>query len=104
LCGSVLGAAAARIYLHSRMPAQVHAVPAIEQARHVGLANLKKKLNLTPAQEQVVTKILDDYGKFYQNIEDEREDVAEYGRKRLLETLTPEQQERFNQMIGQKRR
>lgn len=49
-------------------------------------------------------KILDDYGKFYQNIEDEREDVAEYGRKRLLETLTPEQRTRFNQMISQKRR
>lgn len=44
-------------------------------------------------------KILDDYGKFYQNIEDEREDVAEYGRRRILNALTPEQQIRFNEMI-----
>jgi len=76
------------------------AAPAIEKARHVGLAALKTKLNLTPAQERVVTKVLDDYGKFYQNIEDERQDVAEYGRRQILEVLTPEQRARFNEMTN----
>ena len=65
----------------------------------MGLGSLKAKLNLTPAQEQIITKILDDYGKFYQNIEDEREDVAEDGRRRILEALTPDQRTRFNEMI-----
>lgn len=45
-------------------------------------------------------KILDDYAKFYQNIEDEREDVAEYGSRRILSALTPEQRVQFNEMIA----
>ncbi len=100
LCGSVLGAAAARTYIHSRWASQTQGTPAIEKARHVGLGALKTKLNLTPVQERVVTKVLDDYGKFYQNIEDEREDVAEYGRRQILEVLTPEQRTRFNEMTS----
>lgn len=99
LCGAAFGAAITRGYIHSRWIAQTAPPPAIERARHVGLGNLKAKLNLTPAQEQEIMKILDDYGKFYQNIEDEREDVAEYGRRRILNALTPEQQARFNDMI-----
>ena len=88
-----------RGYIHSRWMAQAASSPAIERARNVGLGNLRAKLNLTPAQEQEIMKILDDYGKFYQNIEDEREDVAEYGRRRILNALTPEQRARFNDMI-----
>ncbi|HEX4169398.1 MAG TPA: hypothetical protein VHZ55_28385 [Bryobacteraceae bacterium] len=49
-------------------------------------------------------KVLDDYGKFYQNIEDEREDVAREGRRQILEALTPEQQKRFNEIIGPTKR
>jgi hypothetical protein len=44
-------------------------------------------------------QVLDDYGKYYQNIEDEREDVAEHGRRRILDTLTPDQQTRFNRIF-----
>jgi Spy/CpxP family protein refolding chaperone len=83
----------------SRAPAPL----AIERARHVGLGSLQATLNLTPNQEQVITKILDDYGKYYQNIEDEREDVAEDGKRKILEVLTPKQRERFNQMIQKAR-
>ena len=100
LCGTAFGAAITRAYIHSRWTAQAASPPAIERARHVGLGNLKTRLNLTPAQEQEITKILDDYGKFYQNIEDEREDVAEYGKRRILNALTPEQRVRFNEMIA----
>ena len=99
LCGAAFGAVITRGYIHSRWTAQATPSPAIEKARHVGLGNLTASLNLTAAQEQQITKILDDYGKFYQNIEDEREDVAEYGRQRILNALTPEQRVRFNDMI-----
>jgi Spy/CpxP family protein refolding chaperone len=100
LCGVTIGSALTRVYLHSHWPAAVSNTPAIERVRHVGLGDLKQKLNLTPAQEQIITKILDDYGKFYQNIEDEREDVAAVGKQRILEALTPAQQQRFNELIG----
>jgi Spy/CpxP family protein refolding chaperone len=47
-----------------------------------------------------VMKELDDYAKYYQNIEDEREDVALHGRQRIFQILTPEQQKRFRQLFG----
>jgi hypothetical protein len=52
----------------------------------------------------VVTKVLDDYGKFYQNIEDERQDVAESGRRQILEILSPEQKTKFNEMTSLRNR
>ncbi len=100
-CGAAFGAVLAGMYVHSRLALHAPTPSAIERARHVGLGNLKTQLNLTPTQEQVIMKILDDYGKYYQNIEDEREDVAEDGRRRILNVLTPEQRASFNRMIGQ---
>ena len=61
-------------------------------------------MNLSPTQEQQNTKILDDYAKFYQNIEDEREDTAAVGKQQILQTLTPQQRQRFNELLGSKRR
>jgi hypothetical protein len=103
LCGTAFGVVLAGSYYRSLRPPQAAVPSAIERARHVGLSNLKLKLNLTPSQEQTVMKILDDYGKFYQNIEDEREDVAQDGKKRILEVLTPEQRKLFNEMVGRNR-
>ncbi len=101
LCGSAVGAVFTRAYMHSHWANQTTSAAAIERARHLGLGSLKASLDLTPAQERIVTKTLDDYGKFYQNIEDEREDTAKVGTQQILEVLTPAQQKRFNQLIGQ---
>jgi hypothetical protein len=72
----------------------------IEAARSYGLTRLRVELNLSPDQDAKITKLLDDYGKYYQNIEDEREDVAEHGRRHILDVLSPEQRKRFNEMFG----
>jgi len=105
VCGAACGSAVTRELLHAHSyPSAQAATPAIERARTVGLVNLKARLGLTAAQEQTITKILDDYGKFYQNIEDEREDVAADGTRRILDALTPGQRERFNELIKQKAR
>ena len=65
----------------------------------IGVHRLKAELNLTPDQERFVTKELDDYAKYYQNIEEEREDVAEHGKRRILEVLNPEQRKRFLELF-----
>ena len=72
----------------------------LDAARHFGLSHLKTELNLTPEQERVVTSVLDDYAKYYQNIEDEREDVADHGKQRILDVLSPEQQKKFSRIFG----
>ncbi len=101
LCGAAVGAALTTRVIRAHSAQNKPTSLVIERARHVGLDSLKAKLNLTPPQEQIITKILDDYGKYYQNIEDEREDVAEDGRRRILDALTPDQRKRFNEMIRQ---
>ncbi|MBV9268663.1 MAG: hypothetical protein JO061_21020 [Acidobacteriaceae bacterium] len=93
LCGLTCGAALTT-FIHAgfRQPASVHA--------RLSLADLRTELRLTPDQERTVTKELDDYAKYYQNIEEQREDVAEHGKRRILSVLTPEQQKRFLEIFS----
>ncbi len=99
VCGVAFGSAVTSRYLHTKMlpPRQYEGM---EAAQHIGLMRLKIELNLSAEQEKTVTKELDDYAKYYQNIEDERDDVAEHGKQRILDVLTPEQQKKFNQIFG----
>lgn len=57
--------------------------------------SLKEQLHLTPEQAATVDKELDDYAKYYENIQEEREDVAEHGVYRILAVLNPEQKKEF---------
>lgn len=100
LCGVALGSAVTRGFLHSRLfpPTRPEVM---EAARHVGLERLKIELNLTPEQERIVTKELDDYAKYYQNIEEQREDVADHGKQRILAILNDAQKKRFNEIFSQ---
>jgi hypothetical protein len=98
LCGLAAGSVLTRAYLHARMPVTTQE-RTIEAAQRFGLDRLKTTLNLTPSQEQTITEVLDDYGKYYQNIEDQREDVAEHGKQRILDVLDQRQKNRFNEIF-----
>ncbi len=104
ICGAAFGSAVTRSFLHSRMFAHSPEQHTIEAARNYGLNRLRTELNLSPPQEATITKVLDDYSKYYQNIMDSEEDVAEHGRRTILDVLTPEQQKRFNQIFGEPHR
>lgn len=102
LCGAAFGSAVTQTYLHSRFrppPARQHF--GMDAAQHIGLKGLVEVLNLTPEQEKTVMKELDDYAKYYQNIEDERDDVAAHGKQRIIAVLTAEQRKKFNAIYGQ---
>ncbi|MGH9609479.1 MAG: hypothetical protein ACRD34_07350 [Bryobacteraceae bacterium] len=101
LCGAAVGATATRAYLHARM-FPVPEQHAIEQARRFGLSHLTTQLNLTPKQERAITRVLDNYGKYYENLEDQRDDVAAIGRERILAVLNDKQKKRFNQIFAEK--
>jgi hypothetical protein len=102
LCGAAFGGVLMRGYLHRHMPpARDRHEASIESARHFGLAHLKTELSLTDDQVRFITQELDDYSKYYQNIEDERHDVAEHGRQRILDKLTDEQKRKFNDLFSQ---
>jgi hypothetical protein len=97
LCGAALGAAITSSFLHARMAS--HPPPSINAAQRAGVQRLKTELNLSAEQESTVMKVLDDYGKYYQNIEDEREDVAEHGKQRILSVLNEQQRKRFLELL-----
>ena len=99
ICGAAFGSAVTSAYLHARI-SNAKPYADMEAVRHIGLGRLKVQLNLTPDQEKIVMKELDDYAKYYQNIEDEREDVAEHGKQRILDVLTPDQRARFRAIFG----
>jgi Spy/CpxP family protein refolding chaperone len=98
LFGSVVGAAAMREYVHYRfnLPA-AHDFP--YHGHRIRFETLRTDLNLTPNQEKTVKEVLDDFAKFYQNLEEQREDVAEAGKRKIYAILTPEQKRRFTQVF-----
>ena len=98
LCGAALGSAITSGFLHARMSG-LDRRRTMESAQRLGVQRLRIELKLTPEQNQTVMKVLDDYGKYYQNIEDEREDVAEQGRQRIVSVLDPQQKRRFLELI-----
>lgn len=98
LCGLAAGSVLTRAYLHSRMQVSTPA-QTLEAAQRLGLERLRVTLHLTPTQEQTITEVLDDYGKYYQNIEDQREDVAEHGKQRILDVLDESQKQHFHQIF-----
>ena len=93
VCGIAVGMAITRSVLHARIQ------PSHQQS--LNLVQLSRSLNLTPDQERIVAKELDDYAKYYQNIEEQRTDVAEHGKRRIFDVLTPDQQKKFDQLFSQ---
>jgi hypothetical protein len=87
-----------RQYLHHRF-----ALPAahdfIYRGHRLRFEDLRTELNLTPDQEQTVKSALDDFAKYYQNLEEQREDVTEAGKRRIYAVLDPDQKRRFETMF-----
>lgn len=101
LCGAMFGAVGMRSFLHSRIPHSDQRT--IETARSVPPDILAKQLHLTSEQEKAIMSQLDEYGKYYQNIEEERADVARHGIEAIKKCLTEEQRRIFEKICEGKR-
>ena len=101
LCGVMVGAVGMREFMHWRVPASDQRM--IEAARSMPADFLATKLNLSPAQKKAVTEQLDEYAKYYQNIEEERSDVARHGVQAIMDCLNEDQRKQFAKMFGAKR-
>jgi hypothetical protein len=60
--------------------------------REASLQNLKKELDLTPAQTDQLETILDDFAKYYR-------DVLSDGKSRIFQILNDEQKRKFEKML-----
>lgn len=91
VCGTAVGSAVTQRVIHSRVTRS--------KSMETQLKYLSSSLQLTPEQQQIVNKELDEYAKYYQNIEEERASVARYGKERIFKVLTAEQQKKFNEIF-----
>jgi hypothetical protein len=98
LCGAMAGAVGMRQFMHMRVP--VSDSRTIEAARSLPPEFLATKLKLTPEQKKAVIGQLDEYAKYYQNIEEERSDVARHGVQAIMDCLTEDQRKQFAKMFG----
>jgi Spy/CpxP family protein refolding chaperone len=62
------------------------------------MALLQRELSLTPVQTERVGAILDDYRRYYGNIQDQVEEVRATGKSRILEVLDPQQRVKFQKL------
>jgi hypothetical protein len=92
------GAVGMRAFLHARIPFSDQRT--IEAARELPITHLATQLNLTPEQQKAVMAQLDEYGKYYQNIEEERADVARHGIQAIMDCLNEDQRKQFAKMFG----
>ena len=94
VCGLAFGILATCSFFHSKMR------NAPTASHQVALDRLRTELRLTPEQEKTISKELDDYAKYYQNIEEEREDVANTGKQNILKVLNDDQKKRFLEIFN----
>jgi hypothetical protein len=71
----------------------------IYHGKRIDFDTLKSDLNLSQEQERTVSQVLDDFGKYYQNLEEQRDDVAEAGKRRIIAVLNPDQRLRFYRLF-----
>jgi len=97
LCGALAGAITMRSGLHDKLHRSAAAYWKDDQTEF-SYDRLKKELNLTPDQAERLKTILDDFAKYHEDLQAQIEDVRATGRNRILQMLTPEQRQRFEQL------
>lgn len=96
LAGGAAGAVSMKFGLHeilhrSTPPASKEAV----------LQKFRADLNLTPAQTDKISLVLDDYRHYYQSVQDQLDDIRATGKMRILQELDPAQRDKFQKMMGE---
>jgi Spy/CpxP family protein refolding chaperone len=62
------------------------------------LRSLQRELNLTPEQTKQVEAIIDDYKRYYGNVQDQFEEVRATGKNKIVQVLDPVQRQKFEKL------
>lgn len=101
VAGALAGALSMRLGLHERIhPTSAGSAPAPVASKQF-LDRCTKDLALSPQQAQQMALVLDDYKQYYQNIQDQFEDVRATGKNRIRQILTEEQRIKFEKMMSE---
>ena len=104
LAGAAVGALGMQMDLHDRLRRTVSAASpaAVRKAspNDAVVQRFKTELNLSPSQTDNIATVLDDYRHYYQNLQDQLDDVRATGKSRILQILDAGQRAKFEQMMG----
>ena len=86
-----------RIMVHRDQPGSILSNLNNKQS---SLEILQRELALTPEQTQQVAAIIDDYKRYYGNIQDQFEEVRATGKNHIVQVLDPQQREKFEKLVA----
>jgi Spy/CpxP family protein refolding chaperone len=103
LAGAAAGALAMQLGLHDKLhrTAAAASKPVPLAAKDAVLQRFKTELNLTSAQTQQISSILDDYRHYYQSLQDQLDDVRALGKTRIVQILDDAQRQKFDKMMNE---
>ena len=96
LSGAVFGALVMRLGMNYRVTAHGGG-PSI--GKGLSYDRLTKDLQLSQDQCRQLRTILDDYARYHEDLEGQLEDWQATGKNQIIRILTPEQRQRFEQLI-----
>ena len=97
LCGIVFGAVVMSVSGHAGLHAAAHPVREPATGFSMSVNDWKQQLKLTDDQTVQLTSILDDFSRYYDNV------LAD-GNSRIMQILKPDQRQRFEQMLRDRKR
>lgn len=98
LCGVVAGALAMSLGAHKWM--HKSAPYWDEGGKQISVEKFTKELDLTPQQARDLETVLDDFMKYYHNLQSEMTEVRATGKNNILRLLNDEQKRKFEKMMG----
>ena len=103
LAGAAVGALAMQLGLHEKLhrTAAAASKPVPLAAKDAVLQRFKTELNLSSAQTQQISSILDDYRHYYQSLQDQLDDVRALGKTRIVQILDDAQRQKFDKMMNE---
>jgi len=103
LAGAGVGALAMQLGLHEKLhrTAAAASKPVPLAAKDAVLQRFKTELNLSSAQTQQISSILDDYRHYYQSLQDQLDDVRALGKTRIVQILDEGQRQKFDKMMNE---
>jgi Spy/CpxP family protein refolding chaperone len=103
LAGAAVGALAMQLGLHEKLhrTAAAASKPVPLAAKDAVLQRFKTELNLTAAQTQQMSSVLDDYRHYYQSLQDQLDDIRALGKTRIVQILDDGQRQKFEKMMSE---
>jgi hypothetical protein len=102
LAGGASGALWMQLDLHKRLHgvAAASREPKGDSASKINLQRLQSALSLSTDQSEKIALVLDDFGLYYQSLQEQADDLRATGKTRILQILNPNQRDKFEKFMN----